>query len=226
LNRCPKKIVTADGETIIKKRSRTVSVKSKQNFGAPKFGLGSESWTDSPPQLGKSPGPDLSNVGDARKIGLVDQKLFEAVIRRHSDMNRGPVIADEYQVTGNSESSSTQFLLPQVGHGESGVAAMSFGLFDPSLCDAASSTTTTTTTSPTTTKVETTHQALVDGVLPDSTVTELSLATGLPESEIRSWATCLPAGSTVKVTHHFDTSVLAKAAACAANTVQTTQKTG
>jgi len=152
--------VTADGETIIKKRSRTVSVKSKQNFGAPKFGLGSESWTDSPPQLGKSPGPDLSNVGDARKIGLVDQKLFEAVIRRHSDMNRGPVIADEYQVTGNSESSSTQFLLPQVGHGESGVAAMSFGLFDPSLCDAASSTTTTTTTSPTTTKVETTHQVL------------------------------------------------------------------
>ena len=223
--------MTADGETIIKKRSRTVSVKSKQNFGGGKFGPGSESWTDSPPQLGKSPGPDLSNVGEARKIGLVDPKLFEAVIRRHTDMNRGPVIADEYQVTGNSESSSSssQFLLPQVGHGESGVAAMSFGLFDPSLCDAASSTTTTTTTSPTTTKVETTHQALVDGVLPDSTVAELSLATGLPESEIRSWATCLPAGSTVKVTHHFDTSVLAKAAAaaaCAANTAQTTQKTG
>jgi len=200
-------------------------VKSKQNFGGGKFGPVSETWNDSPSQLGKSPCPDLSNVGDGRKIGLVDPKVFEAVIRRHSDLNRGP---DEYPNTGNSESSS-QFLLTQVGHGESGVAAMSFGLFDPSLCGAASSTTTTTTTSPTTTKVETTHQALVDGVLPDSTVAELSLATGLPESEIRSWATCLPAGSTVKVTHHFDTSVLAKAAAaaaCAANTAQTIPKRG
>ena len=35
-----------------------------------------------------------------------------------------------------------------------------------------------TTTSTPTTKVETMHQAVVDGVLPDSTVTELSLATG------------------------------------------------
>ena len=94
---------------------------------------------------------------------------------------------------------------------------MSYSMFDPpSNCAASSSTTTTTTTSANTTKVETTHQALVDGVLPESTVSELSLATGLPESEIRSWATCLPAGSTVKVTHHFDTSLLAKAAAAAA----------
>ncbi len=50
-----------------------------------------------------------------------------------------------------------------------------------------------------TTKIETTHQALVAGVLPDLTVSELSLATGMPECDVRSWASCLPAGSTVKV---------------------------
>lgn len=43
----------------------------------------------------------------------------------------------------------------------------------------------------------------------------MDIISGLPESEIRNWAACLPAGSTVKVTHHFDTSALAKAAAAA-----------
>jgi len=48
-------------------------------------------------------------------------------------------------------------------------------------------------------KIETSHQAIVAGGLPHSIVSELSLATGLPESQIRSWASCLPTGSTVKV---------------------------
>lgn len=73
----------------------------------------------------------------------------------------------------------------------------SFGLLSET--SSPSITTTTTTTSHSATKIETTHQAIVAGVLPDSIVSELSLATGLPECEIRSWAACLPAGSTVKV---------------------------
>jgi len=209
LNRCPKKIVTADGETIIKKRSRTVSVKSKLNFSGNRI----EAWSDSPPQLSKSPIPELS---ETRKTNSVDQKLLGSVIRRHSELSQSSVHPED--VPSNPE---PQFQLPRVESGP----AMTYGMFNATSNEnvSSSSTTTTTTTSATTTKVETTHQALVDGVLPDSTVAELSLATGLPESEIRTWATCLPAGSTVKVTHHFDTSMLAKAAAAAvANVSQST----
>ena len=56
---------------------------------------------------------------------------------------------------------------------------MTFGMFNrDAAATMSTSTTVTTMTSATTTRVETTHQAVVDGVLPDSTVAELSLATG------------------------------------------------
>ncbi len=41
-------------------------------------------------------------------------------------------------------------------------------------------------------------------VLPVSTLSELSVATGLPSSDIQTWAASLPAGSMVRVTHHMD----------------------
>ena len=53
-------------------------------------------------------------------------------------------------------------------------------------------------------------------ILPVKTISELSAATGLPSSEIQSWAASLPAGSTVRVTHHFDVKKAALAAAAAA----------
>ena len=71
---------------------------------------------------------------------------------------------------------------------------MSYSMFDPpSNSAASSSTTTTTTTSANTTKVETTHQALVDGVLPESTVSELSLAgaTAAPWRQFDAVPTCV-----------------------------------
>ena len=52
-------------------------------------------------------------------------------------------------------------------------------------------------------------------ILPVKTISELSAATGLPSSEIQSWAASLPAGSTVRVTHHFDVKKAALAAAAA-----------
>jgi len=55
--------------------------------------------------------------------------------------------------------------------------------------------------------VQTTHQTVKDGVLPDSTIAELSAATGLPSADIAAWAAKLPSGSTVKVTRHFDTTL-------------------
>ena len=52
--------------------------------------------------------------------------------------------------------------------------------------------------------VQTSHHTVKEhGVLPESTVTELMAATGLSPQEIHLWAASLPAGSTVKVTHHF-----------------------
>jgi len=159
LNRCPKKIVTADGETIIKKRSRTTSTKSKH------FVAQSESSHESPIQISQSPIHDLPQTPESRKLNLVDQKLLEGVLRRQS----GSGLNEDF--AGSSES---QFFLPQIEGG----GVMTFGMFNRDVA-MTTSTTVTTMTSPTTTKVETTHQAVVDGVLPDSTVAELSLATGI-----------------------------------------------
>ena len=60
---------------------------------------------------------------------------------------------------------------------------------------------------PPTKNVQTTHQIVKDGILPDSTIAELSAATGLPSADIEAWAAKLPSGSTVKVTRHFDTTL-------------------
>ncbi|QQP35311.1 Uncharacterized protein FKW44_023491, partial [Caligus rogercresseyi] len=46
-----------------------------------------------------------------------------------------------------------------------------------------------------------------NGILPPNTINELSAATGLSSSEICSWASTLPAGALVKVTHHYNTSI-------------------
>lgn len=142
LNRCPKKIVTADGETIIKKRSRTSSTKLKQNVARTEL---------SPTHLSGSPIPPMHDP-DPRKIGLVNL----GAVRRPSSSG----LVEEFPA--NTE---PQFFLPPMEGG----GVMTFGM---------TTLTSPTTTSTPTTKVETMHQAVVDGVLPDSTVTELSLATG------------------------------------------------
>ena len=51
---------------------------------------------------------------------------------------------------------------------------------------------------------EPTTSSMSSSVLSMNTISELSAATGLPSSEIQSWAASLPAGSTVRVTHHYD----------------------
>jgi hypothetical protein len=119
---------------------------------------------DSPTHPGSSPIHDSAQNSDPRKIGSVDQKFLESIIRRPSSSG----LNDDFSSNGEP-----QFFLPAVEGG----GVMTFGMFNRDVAMTAS-TTLTTMTSPTTTKVETTHQAVVDGVLPDSTVTELSLATG------------------------------------------------
>ena len=48
--------------------------------------------------------------------------------------------------------------------------------------------------------------AAIPAHLSPNVIAALSAATGLPANEIYSWAANLPAGSTVKVTHHFENS--------------------
>ena len=113
-----------------------------------------------------SQSPIHDPLSEPRKFNLADQKLLEGVLRRQS----GSGLNDDF--TGSSES---QFFLPQIEGG----GVMTFGMFNrDAAATRSTSTTVTTMTSATTTRVETTHQAVVDGVLPDSTVAELSLATG------------------------------------------------
>ena len=50
--------------------------------------------------------------------------------------------------------------------------------------------------------------------LSPNVIAALSAATGLPANEIYSWAANLPAGSTVKVTHHFENSNTSTSSSC------------
>ena len=86
---------------------------------------------------------------------------------------------------------------------------MQYGLLGVQSTVPATNTTSSPITIPSTKSVQTTHQTVKDGILPDSTIAELSAATGLPSADIAAWAAKLPSGSTVKVTRHFDTTLAA-----------------
>ena len=56
--------------------------------------------------------------------------------------------------------------------------------------------------------------AAIPAHLSPNVIAALSAATGLPANEIYSWAANLPAGSTVKVTHHFENSNTSTSSSC------------
>ena len=95
-------------------------------------------------------------------------------------------------------------LLPNSA-GTTTIGSLPYGVLGATSSIANGNNTTPSITIPPSKSVQTTHQTVRDGVLPDSTIAELSAATGLPSTDIAAWAAKLPSGSTVKVTRHFDT---------------------
>ena len=95
-------------------------------------------------------------------------------------------------------------LLPNSA-GTTTIGSLPYGVLGVTSSIANANNTTPSITIPPSKSVQTTHQTVRDGVLPDSTIAELSAATGLPSTDIAAWAAKLPSGSTVKVTRHFDT---------------------
>ena len=226
LNRCPKKIITPEGETIIKKRSRsfgTASSKAKQ--GQDQVGsktnenqgnvtnaaslAGLRSPTSTVPQhFAQSP-----TAASAASASAMSNDNLSALLET-SEAN----VANESQ--GGNNAAATLFVQDQQiqlhANGDTyGLAVLEDGslVATPQHKTAPPLTSTLSALSASAiiggapaqksrspaTAATTTHTNLSPSV-----IAALSAATGLPANEIYSWAANLPAGSTVKVTHHFE----------------------
>ncbi|XP_040579117.1 uncharacterized protein [Lepeophtheirus salmonis] len=277
LNRCPKKIITADGETIIKKRSRVVnnaysnnkttahSNNKNNNLNPPAASTSSPLLHSSPPSLTVTPVLNLqmsvavaeavNNVISATKGNkdALDKKIMEVLRRNSNTHNVAPSSSSALTMTSHKYTSSRmtpERILPDPTPppGNRGSPIIDYQMqvediigtdsesianpiayrevgnsFNLALLDDGSnclvSTTCTLPTQTITTKAHpscassmtttTTSSTVIahNGILPPNTINELSAATGLPSSEICSWAATLPTGALVKVTHHYNTSI-------------------
>ena len=151
------------------------------------------------------------NIGGLSNSGIIHHELPENTTiypvsdasKTSSDAQNSASLSDN-QNSPSTTNLSLASLLPNSG--TTTIGSMPFGILGvPSSLqgnNVASSI-----SIPPTKSVQTTHQTVKDGVLPDSTIAELSAATGLPSADIAAWAAKLPSGSTVKVTRHFDTTL-------------------
>ena len=226
LNRCPKKIITPEGETIIKKRSRS-------------FGAASNKAKQGQDQIGAKTNENQSNVTNAASLaGLrsptstVPQHFAQSPTAASAASSASALSNDN--LSALLETSETN--VPNESHGGNNAAATLFVqdqqiqlhangdtyglavLEDGSLVatpqhkTAPQITSTLPALSASATVGGTPAQKLRSPAtgaathtnLSPSVIAALSAATGLPANEIYSWAANLPAGSTVKVTHHFE----------------------
>lgn len=182
LNRCPKKIITAEGETIIKKRSRTFnSSKPKDTHRMPESTVGSPAISLASPQATGAYGltsPSLpSPISMQDNIGSNSQyqrQPSESSLMEHQPVNPTLFVQNQ-QIQLNGDTYGLAVLedgslvaTPQIEPKLDQVSNRGFTSLSPQV------------------------------------IAALSAATGLPPQEICSWAANLPAGSTVRVTHHFD----------------------
>jgi DNA-directed RNA polymerase subunit RPC12/RpoP len=197
LNRCPKKIITPEGETIIKKRSRSFAsankIKQEQQL--------------------------VNIVTTADNTAAASSICCSPTI---SGLGlTSPAVHPEGQQTGLLEAIQRQLATKESG--KDGIATLfvanqhiqlhangdTYGLAlmeDGSLVA----------TPQQQQQTLQMDQNLTSTPVPESTsqqplsanvIAALSAATGLPPNEICSWASSLPAGSTVRVTHHFDSAM-------------------
>ena len=151
------------------------------------------------------------NIGGIGNTGIIHHELPENTTiypvsdasKTTNDMQNSASLS-ESQKSAAMSSLSLASLLPNSG--TTTIGSVPLGILGVPSTLQGSNLTTPMSISPTK-SVQTTHQTVKDGVLPDSTIAELSAATGLPSADIAAWAAKLPSGSTVKVTRHFDTTL-------------------
>ena len=167
LNRCPKKIITPEGETIIKKRSRTFA---NANGGKKEASKPTTDLVAPPPP---PPPPPPSSLPPQPHQSALEPTPTPA-----------PSVNGTLLVQNNQIQLQTQV-------GTYGLALLE----DGSLIA--------TPQQPVHAQAQPVSQQ-TSKLLHPNVIAALSAATGLSAHEISSWAAHLPAGSTVKVTHHFD----------------------
>ncbi|CAB4054813.1 KRAB [Lepeophtheirus salmonis] len=246
LNRCPKKIITADGETIIKKRSRVVNNAYTASTSSPLLHSSPPSLTVTPVlnlQMSVAVAEAVNNVISATKGNkeALDKKIMEVLRRNSNTHNVAPSSSSALTMTSHKYTSSRmtpERILPDPTPppGNRGSPIIDYQMqvediigtdsesianpiayrevgnsFNLALLDDGSnclvSTTCTLPTQTITTKAHpscassmtttTTSSTVIahNGILPPNTINELSAATGLPSSEICSWAATLPTGA-------------------------------
>lgn len=204
LNRCPKKIITPDGETIIKKRTRTAnSSKTKDKI-----------------ELPTQPLPLVNNQGSLLNIEL---PKMPNLVSMPEAKNQVPTLSQTPpSFFGNNVNVSTKPIQTMVnlahlnppsyiGLLQTVTTAQSVPLVQSSI-----STNTTTTPGNEVGQTKPQHpvslvptstvslQVLPQGGLSQASISELTSATGLSALEVHNWVSSLPPGSTVKITHHYD----------------------
>ena len=228
LNRCPKKIITPEGETIIKKRSRSFGAASnKAKQGQDQIGAktnenqsnvtnaaslaGLRSPTSTVPQhFAQSP----TAASAASSASALSNDNLSALLETSAEAN----VPNESQ--GGNNAAATLFVQDQQiqlhANGDTyGLAVLEDGslVATPqhktappitSTLPALSASATVGGGVPTPKLRSPATAAVTHTNLSPSVIAALSAATGLPANEIYSWAANLPAGSTVKVTHHFE----------------------
>ena len=168
LNRCPKKIITPEGETIIKKRSRTFGPSKTVNGSKDKSNPPEHSQPQQP--IEQPPQPQLQPPPQPSVNGTLLVQNNQIQLQTHAGTYGLALLED-----------GSLIATPQQQH-----QVNSAPLPPPP---------------PTVQPAEPqSHSKLLN----QSVITALSAATGLSAQEISTWAANLPAGSTVKVTHHFD----------------------
>ncbi|TRY63182.1 hypothetical protein TCAL_04017 [Tigriopus californicus] len=204
LNRCPKKIITPDGETIIKKRTRTAnSSKNKDKI-----------------ELPTQPLPLVNNQGSLLNIELPQ---IPSLVPMPEAKNQVPTMSQTPpNFFGNNVIATTkpQQTVVNLAHMNppSYIGLLQTVTTTQSLPLVQSSTNTSPTTAP---GIQVDHpktqhpvslvptstvslQVLPQGGLSQASISELTSATGLSAFEIHNWVSSLPPGSTVKITHHCD----------------------
>ena len=199
LNRCPKKIITPEGETIIKKRSRTFGTnagktkveqvnnnKTNDSIAVPTSSVFSSLRSPSLPHhpLAQSPpsssNENLSSLIEPPPETSIATTATTAATTAELPNNNATLFVQDQQIQLHANGDTYGLTV----------------LEDGSLVATPQHKPTSTLGS---TKVRS-----VQANLSPNVIAALSAATGLPANEIYSWAAALPAGSTVKVTHHFE----------------------
>ena len=200
LNRCPKKIITPEGETIIKKRSRTFGTAGKTKVEQVNNKTNADSIVAPPASstvFSSLRSPSLPHHPLAQSPPSSSNENLSSLIEPPPPETSIATTATAAATTADPPNNNATLFVQdqQIQLHANGDTYGLTVLEDGSLVATPQH-------KPST--LGSTKVRSVQANLSPNVIAALSAATGLPANEIYSWAAALPAGSTVKVTHHFE----------------------